>query len=396
MRVSPFNTYVTGGTLAESSPTLKRVGEDARSRAWAEIDLGAVARNFRAIRARADGRRVIAVIKANAYGHGALLFARALADERCDAFAVISVEEAAELRAGGLRAPILVLGGPMTPGEADRALALDASLVVSRMEALDWVEAAAGRAGKTADFQLELDTGMGRLGLAPDDLAALLNRVRSAKRLRLDGVMSHLACADDAARPETARQRAVFTELVAAVRGAGFAPRWVHLDNSAGLARGATPGTDAVRPGIWLYGIDPTLEGGHALEPVMSLFARVAHAKTVAAGTPIGYGGDFRAPERARILTLAIGYADGLPRAAGGRVDVGVRGRRARLIGRVSCDLATALVPADDPTQAGDTALVFGRSAGFAIPVDELARAAGTISYEILVRIGPRVPRLAT
>jgi alanine racemase len=208
--------------------------------------------------------------------------------------------------------------------------------------------------------------------------------------------MSHLACADDAARPETGQQRARFAELVAAVRGAGFAPRWVHLDNSAGLARGATPGSDAVRSGIWLYGIDPTLEGGHALEPVMSLFARVAHAKTVPAGTAIGYGGDFRAPERARILTLAIGYADGLPRAAGGRVDVGVRGRRARLVGRVSCDLATAVAPADDPTQAGDVALVFGRSEGLAIPVDELARAAGTISYEILVRIGPRVPRLAT
>jgi alanine racemase len=179
---------------------LKRVGE--RTRVWAEIDLGAATRNFRAIRARADGRRVIAVIKANAYGHGAILFARALADERCDAFAVISVEEAAELRAAGVRAPILILGGPMTPDDADRALALDASLVVSRSEALDWLEAAAERAGKTADFQLELDTGMGRLGLAPDELGALLARVRGAKRLRLDGVMSHLACADDAARPE--------------------------------------------------------------------------------------------------------------------------------------------------------------------------------------------------
>jgi len=375
---------------------IEAVGADERGRVWAKIDLGAAARNFRAIRARADGRRVIAVIKANAYGHGAALFARALAAERCDAFAVISVEEAAELRGAGVREPILVLGGPMGPADAERALALDASLVVSRVEALDWLEAAAARAGKTADFQVELDTGMGRLGLAPDDLAAALARIRTAKRLHLDGVMSHLACADDATRPETARQRARFAELVAAVRANGFAPRWVHLDNSAGLARGATPGTDAVRPGIWLYGIDPTLEGGHALEPVMSLFARVAHAKTVAAGTPIGYGGDWRAPERARIATLALGYADGLPRAAGGKVDVGLRGRRARLVGRISCDLATVALPGDDPTQAGDVALVFGRGEGLEISVDELARAVGTISYEILVRIGPRVPRLPT
>ena len=379
---------------------IEAVGADERSghrsRVWAEIDLGAAARNFRAIRARADGRRVIAVVKANAYGHGAILFARALSAERCDAFAVISVEEAAELRAAGVREPLLVLGGPMAPAEADRALALDASLVVSRVEALDWLDAAAARAGRTADFQLELDTGMGRLGFAPDDLAAALAKIRAAKRLRLDGVMSHLACADDAASPETARQRARFAELVGAVRAGGFAPSWVHLDNSAGLARGATPGSDAVRPGISLYGIDPTLEGGHALEPVMSLFARVAHAKTVAAGTPIGYGGDWRAPERSRVATLALGYADGLPRAASGKIDVGLRGRRARVVGRISCDLAMAALPADAQTAAGDVALVFGRGEGMEIPVHELARAVGTISYEILVRIGPRVPRLPT
>src|SRR5215470_13010966 len=161
---------------------IEAVGADERGRVWAEIDQGAAARNFRAIRARADGRRVIAVIKANAYGHGAVLFARALSAERCDAFAVISVDEAAELRAAGLREPILVLGGPMSPTDADRALALDASLVVSRVEALDWIDAAAARAGRSADVQLELDTGMGRLGLAPDDLAAVLPHVRAAKR----------------------------------------------------------------------------------------------------------------------------------------------------------------------------------------------------------------------
>jgi alanine racemase len=168
------------------------------------------------------------------------------------------------------------------------------------------------------------------------------------------------------------------------------------MDNSAGVARGTTDGCNAIRPGIALYGVDPTLEGGHAGEPVMSLCARVVHAKTVAAGTPIGYAGAFRAPERTRILTLAIGYADGLPRAAGGRVAVGVRGRRAPLVGRVSCDLATVALPPDDPSAAGDVALVFGRRDGLEVPVEDLARAVGTISYEVLARVGPRVPRLAT
>jgi len=339
---------------------------------------------------------VIAVVKANGYGHGAALCTRALEAEGCDAFAVISVEEAAELRAAGVRAPLLVLGGALAPPDADRLLELDAEPVVSRPEVVDWLEAAAERAGRAFRFQLELDTGMGRLGVVPGDLHAMLVRVSHARRVKLSGVMSHLACADDAASPETARQRALFAQLVARVRETGFAPDWVHLDNSAGIARGPTPESDAVRPGIALYGVDPTLEGGHGLEPVMSLCARVVHAKTVEAGTPIGYAGAYRAPERSRVLTLAVGYADGLPRAAGGRVEVGVGSRRAPVVGRVSCDLTTVAVPADDRTAAGDVARVFGRRAGLEVPVEELARAVGTISYEVLVRIGPRVPRLAT
>jgi len=180
------------------------------------------------------------------------------------------------------------------------------------------------------------------------------------------------------------------------VRAAGFAPDWIHLDNSAGIARGATPGTNAVRPGLWLWGADPLLEGGHALEPVMSLFARVCHAKIVPPGTKIGYGGTFVARETSRILTLAIGYADGLPRAVGGKIDVGWRGRRVPLVGRVSCDLSSAAVAGDEPVEPGDAVLIFGRAGSLEIPVEELARAAGTNSYEILVRIGPRIPRIAT
>ena len=369
---------------------------EARGRTWADIDLAALARNYRAIRARATGKRVIAVVKANAYGHGAVLVARALVDEGCDAFAVISVEEAAELRAARISAPVLVLGGVQSAAEADTALSLDVEPVVSRVEALDWLAAAAARAGRACRFQLEFDTGMGRLGVLPDEVPAFLSRVARAKGVRLSGVMSHLARADDASSSETARQRKLFAELVSRVRASGFSLDWTHMDNSAGVMRGTTDGCDAIRPGISLYGVDPTLEGGHAGEPVMSLCARVVHAKIVPAGTAIGYAGEFRAAERTRILTLAIGYADGLPRAAGGRATVGLRGRRAPLVGRVSCDLATVAVAPDDPSAAGDVALVFGRRDGFAVPVEDLARAVGTISYEVLARIGPRVPRLAT
>ena len=368
----------------------------AKTRAWAEIDLGALVRNSRAIRARAGGRRLIAVVKADAYGHGAVTVARALSADGCDAFAVISLAEALELRDAGIREPILILGGLLEPDEADQAMARELVPVVSRLEALDWLERAAARVRRAAGFHLKLDTGMGRLGLAPEDLPAFVERLHASRALRLEGVMSHLAEADDLDAPATERQRALFAELVGRLRVAGFAPDWIHLDNSAGIARGPASGTDAVRPGIWRWGAEPLLAGGHRLEPVMSLFARVCHAKTVRAGTRIGYGGDFVARETTRILTLAIGYADGLPRAVGGRIDVGFRGRRVPLVGRVSCDLAAVAVPGSEPIAPGDEVLIFGRRGELAIPVEEVAAAAGTISYEILARIGKRVPRIAT
>ncbi len=339
---------------------------------------------------------MIAVVKADAYGHGAVLVARALSSAGCDAFAVISVDEALELRDARIREPILVLGGLLGPDEADTALARGVTPVVSRVETLDWLAKAASRANRRASFHLKLDTGMGRLGLAAEDLPVFLERLRFARELRLEGVMSHLAEADDVEAPTTERQRAEFAELVARVRAAGFDPEWIHLDNSAGIARGATPGTNAVRPGLWLWGAEPMLTGGNALEPVMSLFARVCHSKVVRSGMRIGYGGDFVTRETSRILTLSIGYADGLPRAVGGKIEVGWRGRRVPLVGRVSCDLATAAVPGSEPVEPGDAVLIFGRSGALALPVEEIARAAGTISYEILARIGPRVPRIAT
>jgi alanine racemase len=373
---------------------LKRVsGADTR-RTWAQIDLGALRRNLRALRARAPGRRMIAVLKADAYGHGARLVAGALEAEGCEAFAVMTLGEAAELRAAGVRAPILLLEPLLRPQDADVALAQDLAVVVSRPDLVDWLDAAALRAGRDARIHVKLDTGMGRLGLAPADLPVLLERLRRAPRVRLEGACTHLAEADDPRSPVTAQQRARFAELVAVLRGAGFSPSWIHVDNSAGIARGCTPETNAARPGISLWGIDPTREGGHALEPVMSLWTRVCHVKTVAPGTRIGYGGEHVARETERIATLALGYADGLPRAVGGKIEVGWRGKRLPLVGRVSCDLVTAAAPGDAPIEPGEPVLVFGRSPGLDLPVEEVARAAGTIAYEILVRIGPRVPRV--
>ncbi len=334
---------------------------------------------------------MIAVVKANGYGHGAILVGRALAAAGCDALAVVTFAEARELRDARIDTPLLVLGGLLCPADADAALELDAKPVVSRTGELDWLEAAAARSGRAARVHLKVDTGMGRLGMPPEEVDACLARLRPG-RVELEGVMSHLAEADDASSPRTQRQRERLAEAVARVRDAGLDPEWIHIDNSAGLLRGPAGGTTAVRPGLMLYGADPTLEGGHAGEPVMTLLARVCLAKTLPAGARVGYGGTFLARAPTRVLTLPIGYADGLPRSAGS-FQPGWRGRRVPLAGRVSCDLS-ALDGGSAEGGLGEEVLLFGRRDGLEIRVEELARAAGTLSYEILVGIGPRIPRL--
>ncbi len=371
---------------------MKETEETAR--AWSEIDLGALLRNYSRLREQAQDRRVIAVVKANAYGHGAVPVSRSLERAGCDALAVVTLEEARELRQAAIRAPILLLAGPLTPGHADELLALQVVPTLMCAAHLEAVAAAAQRAGVRASVHLKLDTGMGRLGFLPQDLTAILERLGSTPEVELEGVMSHLAEADDPSSAVTERQRKLFGELLAQVRDAGFEPEWTHLDNSAGIVRGATSGTTAVRPGLALFGADPTCEGGHALEPVMTLCARVCQAKDVPAGTRIGYGGTYETPAATRILTLPIGYADGLPRAAGNHLQVGHRGRLVPLVGRVSCDLATVDVGRSGVGQEGDEVLLFGQRDALELRVEQLAQAANTIAYEILVRIGPRIPRL--
>jgi alanine racemase len=361
---------------------------------WAEIDLGALRRNLEWVRARAGDRRVIAVVKAGGYGHGAVVVARELVSAGAHALAVATLAEARELRAAGLAVPILLLEGLHDAAEADEVVGLRLAPMLGSLGTIEPLRAAAARAGRSLSIHLKLDTGMSRLGLLPKQLDAALALLRGAPALEVVGVASHLASADDPSSPAVARQRACFAELVERVRGAGHAPGWIHLDNSAALVAGATPGTTAVRPGVALYGADPTFRGEVELAPVMSLFSRVIRAVDVPAGTRVGYGGAYVTPHATRLLTLPIGYADGLRRAAGGRLRVGLRGRRAPLVGVVSMDLASVDAGPDSPAREGDPVLLFGTDGSLTIRVEELAAAAGTIAYEILVGIGPRVPRV--
>jgi alanine racemase len=337
---------------------------------------------------------VIAVVKADGYGHGAVPVARTLVDAGCEALAVATLEEAAELRTGGVGGPVLLLEGLHHPGDADVALELDTTPVIGRADAFLPLDAAAARAGRNWPIQLKFDTGMSRLGFAASELTAALDALAVCSRLSCEGVMSHLADADDVKAASLRRQRKDFEAIVAGLRARGISPEWVHLDNSAGILHGPSPGTSAVRPGIWLYGPDPGLEGGHGLEPVMTLVTRVLHAKPVPAGTAVGYGGTYKTSGDTNVLTLPIGYADGLPRSAGGRFDVGWRDKRVPLVGRISMDLATVDAGPDTNILVGEEILIFGRREGVEIRVEELAEAVDTIAYEILVGISPRVPRV--
>lgn len=360
---------------------------------WAEIDLAALERNLAALRARAPGRRVIAVVKADGYGHGARAVGVTLVGAGVEALAVATVAEASELRAAGLETPVLLLQGLHAADEADYALECGLSCVSGRLDALAPLEAAARRAGRRFPVHLKFDTGMTRLGFRWDEVDAVLDRVLGSDALSVEGLMTHLAEADDPDSRHTEEQRRRFEGVVARAAERGLAPGWVHVDSSAAVLHGPTEGTTAIRPGLALYGADPTLDHPQPLDPVMSLCSRVLHAQDVPAGTRVGYGGTWIAERPSRIATVPVGYADGLP-AAAATYRVGVGGRRFPLAGRVSMDLAAIEVGPDSGVGVGDEVLIFGRRHGLTLPVEELAGAAGTIAYEVLTGIGPRVPRV--
>lgn len=368
----------------------------AAARSHAAIDLAALAANYQRLRERAGGRAMIAVVKADAYGHGAEAVVRRLARAGCELFAVALVAEAAALRRAGLDVPLLVLGGVGGPAEARAALALATQPVVHGAEQADWLEAAARGLGVRASVHVEVDTGMRRLGVTADAAPALLARIAASPALRLAGVATHFACADEVDPAPSRAQLEAFRAVLVAARAAGVDPGRVHVANSAGVLAAAGAGLlagDAVRPGLALYGVAPGPGAPDpGLRPVMTLRTEVAAVRAVVAGDPVGYGHGWRAPRSGWLATLPIGYADGVPWAAAGRGEVAIGGRRRPLAGRVSMDCITVWT-GEAPARIGEEAIVFG--AGEAVArVEEWAAAAGTIPYELLVRVGARVPRI--
>ncbi len=368
---------------------------------WAEISLSKLRRNFECVRRLAGTRRIMAVIKADAYGHGAVPIARALEQAGADWFGAATVEEAMELRAAGIEKPVLLLGGLYMSDPAD-LIEYHLTPTVSSTVRLDTYAECAQRSGRTIEFHLKVDTGMGRLGLPPDRVEAFIQHYRELPGLEMKGLFTHLASAEDLVAAQTEEQAACFEQAVRQVQGLGIHPEWIHASNSAALVAGSSFPENLVRVGALLFGycLPLVLPPGKqppefpAVEPILTLKSRVVYLKDVPSGTPLGYGAEFHTRRRSRIATVPVGYADGLSRALSNRGRVIVRGCAARIVGNISMDL-TLLDVTDVPgVDIGDEVTLLGQSGHCSITALEIAELVGTVPYEVLCSIGKRVPRI--
>ena len=359
-------------------------------RCWAEIDYAALRHNARVARARV-GRPValLAVIKANAYGHGIAAVAEALADE-AELFGVANLQEALQVR-DVVAHPVLIMG-PALPSE--RTGIVSAALipaVSSYAEAAEFSETARG---SSVAVNCKIDTGMGRMGIQAVEAIDELKRIAALPNLTIHSVSTHLPSADEDAE-FTGVQLSDFSALIERARREVPGDYLVHALPSAGVLGFAPSAFDVVRAGLMLYGISPLSEFQHALKPVMTLKARVVLVREIPAGTSISYGRTFVAPRPMRIATLSVGYADGLPRGVSNRgAAVLIAGQRCPILGRVTMDLTIADVSAVPQAAVGDEVVLIGRQAGEEILATEVAERASTIAWEVFTGIGARVARV--
>lgn len=357
-----------------------------------DVDLDAIAANLVALKKR-GGADVIAVVKDDAYGHGVEAVAETLAEAGAAMLAVFTVEEALVVRRAGVAAAVLVLSGVSDRAEADAALAADCALVVWDLERARLIDEAAAAAGRTARVHFKVDTGLSRLGAPVAEAPARLTAIRALRHLEVEGLFTHLATADE---PEVSSDREQLARFAGVLRAVSDAPRFVHVAASAGVAAfGAIPGCTAIRPGVSLYGLHAArhLEGALTLRPALEWRSRIHRVAAVPKGTGVSYGLEYRMPRDGRIATVPVGYGDGLPRGLGRRGRVLVGGRALPLAGRVAMDLVMLDVTDLPATREGDEVVVIGAQDGERQTADDLATAAGTISYEIVVGIRRRVPR---
>lgn len=361
---------------------------------WVEVDLGALAANVRELVRLAGGSQVMAVVKADGYGHGAVEVARTALEAGARWLAVACLEEGLQLRRHNVTAPVLLLGY-LPPEEARAAVDADLSCCVFADETARALAQAAARSGRRARVHVKVDTGMGRLGIRPEEAVAFVRRLKGIPALEVEGIFTHLATADEEDLSFARAQLERFLATVAALEREQVHVPFRHAANSAALLRLPDARFNLVRPGLAVYGVSP-VPGLPAvpLRPVLTWKTRVAQVKVMRAGDTVGYGRTWHSRGGEVVATLPVGYADGYRRALSNRGEVLVRGRRARVAGRVSMDQVTVVLPAGAEAAAGDEVVLLGSQGEETISAWEMARAADTIPYEVLVGIGRRVPRV--
>ena len=377
---------------------------------WAEVDLSAIAHNVRELRRRADPKaKVMAVVKANGYGHGAVEVARTALANGAEWLGVARLPEAIPLREAGFGVPILVFGYT-PPADAGRLIDYDLRQSVYSPAAARAYSAAAGARGKRIRVHLKVDTGMGRLGMVPaalsgktpghavgEDFIREATAIARLPGLDAEGIFTHFAASDSADTTYARQQLALFLDVLSALRAAGLEFAVRHAANSAAVIALPESHLDLVRPGIALYGLRPSDEvdlTGISLQPAMALKTRIIHLKSVPAGACISYGMTHRTPAPTVIATIPAGYADGYRRLLSSRGQMIVHGHRVPVVGRVCMDLTMLDVGTVPDACIEDEVVIFGRQGNEFISADDLARELGTINYEIVCDLTARVPRV--
>ena len=380
--------------INKDSPSRPRVSsaDEALRPTRAEVDLHAIAHNLGVVRQLAPTAKVLAVIKADAYGHGVVPVAARLQQEGVDGFGVALAEEGLELREAGIDRAILVLNG-VHGGAHASVISAGLTPVLYEVSEACAFEAASG--GRVVDVHLKIDTGMGRLGVPFSELQNFLTAIKSCPSIHIAGVMTHLATADDD-RQFVAEQLACFEQACHVVEAAGHQPSVRHVANSAAVFRHSEAHCDWVRPGLALFGYS----GGAVIEkelwPAMKLRSEIISIREITAGQSVGYGRKFVAKKTTLVATVPVGYGDGLLRSLSNRGKVLIGGQHCPIVGNVSMDLVTVDVSEVPKFQVGDEVVFLGKQGQHAITADDIARDAGTIAYEILTNVSRRVPRFYT
>jgi alanine racemase len=363
---------------------------------FCSIDHDALRWNLAQIREKVGATvKILSMVKANAYGHGAPAAAHTLASAGSDAFGVATLEEGVELRRAGIRAPVLVLAGAYDD-QLEEFFAHSLTPVAHDLQRLERLEKKVQQRGATLDVHLKIDTGMGRLGFLAAECDAWIDDIRKLTALKIAGVFSHFSHAESVEGEYTRRQLEIFHGVVDRLRAENIRPALTHLANSAATITLPAAYFDMVRPGIMLYGIypSPAMARQISLKPVLAWKTRILQLKKVPAGASISYGQTFITRRESVIASLPIGYADGYSRLLSNRGEVLVGGERAKVAGRVCMDLTMIDVTDIRNVKQGDEVVLLGRQGGGEISADEMAAWANTISYEILTSISARVPRI--